>query len=155
MKILMVVGGIVLGFAAWALGLAAIVMAGNRKLKRSMICTNFSYVACLAGLALQYYDLVNQVEAKNTAAITGSLHVIWVVILVIAGLTVVLNLFAGLLRLVRKPKKESAAEEKPGVPEKPASVPSIKPSSAAPTEPACATPSMADSAAAKLERTED
>ena len=155
MKILIIICSIVLGFAAWALGLAAIVSAGNRKMKRSMVCTNFSYIACLGGVILQYYDLVSQMQEKNAAS--GSLRVILIVILVIAGMTVILNLLAGLLRLVRKPKKEPAPEEKPAEPTNPAAP--VKPSSpvpaAQPAKPAPAEPSMADSAAAKIERTED
>lgn len=145
MKILIVICSLVLGFAGWALGLAAIVYAGNRKLKRSMTCTNFSHIACLGGVLLQYYDLVMQMQEKSAAASAGTLHVVLVVILVIAGLTVLLNLLAGLLRLVRKPKKEPAPEDHPAAPPAPAS----------PAEPVPPAPSMADSAAARIEKTED
>ena len=148
MKILIVICSLVLGFAGWALGLAAIVSAGNRKLKRSMTCTNFSHIACLGGVLLQYYDLVMQMQEKSAAASAGTLHVVLIVILVIAGLTVLLNLLAGLLRLLRKPKKEPAPAEKPTVPEKP----SVQTPAAPPVPTA---PSMADSAAARIEKTED
>ena len=152
MKILIIICSIVLGFAAWALGLVAIVSAGNRKMKRSMVCTNFSYIACLGGAVLQYYDLMTRVQEKN--AVTGSLRVILIVILVIAGMTVILNLLAGLLRLVRKPKKEPAPEEKPAASAKP--VAPAKPASPMPAaQPVPAAPSVADSAAAKVEKTED
>ena len=154
MKILIVICSLVLGFAGWALGLAAIVSAGNRKLKRSMTCTNFSHIACLGGVLLQYYDLVMQMQEKSAAASAGTLHVVLVVILVIAGLTVLLNLLAGLLRLVRKPKKEPAPEEKPAASAKP--VAPAKPASPMPAaQPVPAAPSVADSAAAKVEKTED
>ena len=142
MNILITVGSIVLGFLAWVLGLSAIVCAGNRKPKRSMSCTTFSFIACLGGVCLQYYDLVRQIAEKTTDTISGSVRVIWFVILVIAGVTAALNLLAGLLRLIRKPKKDQAPAEKPE-------------ETAAPGYFTASAPSMADSAAAMLEKTED
>ena len=143
MNVLITVGSIVLGFLAWVLGLSAIVCTGNRKPKRSMTCTDFSFIVCLGGVCLQYFDLMRQIEAKAAEAISGSVHIVWIVILVISGVTAALNLLAGLLRLVRKPKKEPAPAEKPD------QMPSA-PACAAPTA-----PSIADSAAAKMEKTDD
>ncbi|MCG1011856.1 hypothetical protein JT739_04485 [Tepidanaerobacter sp. GT38] len=87
-------GSFLLGLIAWVIPILYIKRSERYGIKQCCNSIIASFGACVASLCLQFFEINHRVETENWAAlmdITGALK--WVVV-ILASVTIMLNIFA-------------------------------------------------------------
>lgn len=98
MSVILNLGSIILGLAAWAIPVSCIV-----KKSGSSLPSTFSFTACIVSLLLQIAELRHRVQIEDWSALMDTVGAVMLSAAALAVVTVILNVIA--LTIFRKPKE--------------------------------------------------
>lgn len=91
-SVLLSLGSLLLGFIAWIVPIMAI----KRSMKDEKKCYNsiiISFGACIASLCLQFFEIDHRVEIEDLSAIMDTIGTLKWVAVMLAVITLLLNIF--------------------------------------------------------------
>lgn len=98
MSIILNLGSIILGLAAWAIPVSCIV-----KKSGSSLPSVFSFTACIVSLLMQLAELRHRVQIEDWSALLDTVDAVMMSAVVLAAVTLLLNIIA--LTIFRKSKE--------------------------------------------------